>query len=48
MDALGIARMEKVSWMKYEEVKDERGKMVEVEEVAGVGKVESWERIFSS
>jgi hypothetical protein len=43
LDALGISRMEKVSWMKYEEVKDETGKVVEVEEVAGVGKVESWE-----
>ena len=42
LDALGIARMEKVNWIKYEEVKDERGKVVEVEEVAGVGKVGSW------
>jgi hypothetical protein len=29
--------------MKYDEVKDENGKVVEVEEVAGVGEVESWE-----
>ena len=29
--------------MKYEEVRDESGKVVEVEEVAGVGEVESWE-----
>ena len=29
--------------MKYDEVKDESGTVVEVEEVAGVGEVESWE-----
>jgi hypothetical protein len=44
LDALGISRMEKVSWMKYEEVKDERGRVIEVEEVAGVGEVKSWDR----
>ncbi len=43
LDVLGITKIEKVNWMKYEEVKDEGGKVVEVEEVAGVGKVESWE-----
>jgi len=43
LDALGISRIEKVNWRKYEEVKDESGKLVEVEEVAGVGEVESWE-----
>ncbi len=43
LDALGISRIEKVDWIKYEEVKDERGRVIEVEEVAGVGKVESWE-----
>jgi hypothetical protein len=43
LDALGISRMEKVNWVKYKEVKDESGKVVEVEEVAGVGEVESWE-----
>jgi hypothetical protein len=43
LDALGISRMEKMSWMKYEEVKDETGRVIEVEEVAGVGKVESWD-----
>ena len=37
LDALGISKIEKVNWMKYEEVKDESGKVVEVEEVAGVG-----------
>jgi hypothetical protein len=43
LDALGISKIEKVKWMKYEEVKDETGRVVEVEEVVGVGKVESWE-----
>lgn len=43
LDVLGILRMEKVNWVEYEEVKDERGRVVEVEEVAGVGKVELWE-----
>jgi hypothetical protein len=43
LDALGISRIETVNWVKYDEVKDESGKVVEVEEVAGVGEVESWE-----
>ncbi len=43
LDALGISRLETVNWVKYDEVKDESGKVVEVEEVAGVGEVESWE-----
>ena len=43
IDALGIAKLEEVPWLVYEEVKDEMGKVVEVEEVAGVGRVESWE-----
>jgi len=43
MDALGILQLEEVPWVVYEEVKDETGKVVEVEEVAGVGRVESWE-----
>jgi hypothetical protein len=38
LDALGIVTIERVSWMKYEELKDEGGKLIEVEEVAGVGK----------
>jgi len=44
MDAWGIAKLEGVPWVVYDEVKDETGKVVEVEEVAGVGEVESWER----
>ena len=44
LDALGILKIEKVSWLKFEEVKDESGRVIEVEEVAGVGKVESWDR----
>jgi len=44
LDALGIAKIEEVKWLLYDEVKDEGGKVVEVEEVAGVGKVESWDR----
>ena len=43
LDALGISRVDKVNWMKYEEVKDESGRVIEVEEVSGVGKVESWD-----
>lgn len=43
VDALGISKIEKLRWMKYEEVKGEGGKLIEVEEVAGVGQVESWE-----
>jgi hypothetical protein len=41
LDALGICRMEEVPWRVTEEVKDEAGRVVE--EVAGVGRVESWE-----
>jgi len=44
IDALGISRLEEVKWVVYEETKDETGRVVEVEEVAGVGRVESWER----
>lgn len=43
LDALGISRIEQVNWVKNDEDKDETGKGVEVEEVAGVGEVESWE-----
>jgi len=43
LDALGISKIEEVKWWVYEEVKDETGRVVEVEEVAGVGRVESWE-----
>ncbi len=43
IDALGLSRLEDVKWIVYNKVKDKRGKVVEVEEVAGVGKIESWE-----
>jgi hypothetical protein len=43
IDALGISRLEDAKWVIYNEVKDETGRVVEVEEVAGVGMVESWE-----
>jgi len=43
LDALGISKIEKLNWMNYKEVKDESGKVIEVEEVAGVGAVESWD-----
>ena len=43
MDALGILQLEEVPWVVYAEVKDETGKVVEVEEVAGVGEIESWQ-----
>lgn len=43
LDALGISKIERVKWLLYDEVKDEGGKVVEVEEVAGVGRVASWE-----
>lgn len=43
IDALGISKLEGVPWVVYDEVKDETGKVVEVEEVAGVGEIESWE-----
>ena len=39
LDTLGISKIERVKWLLYDEVKDEMGKGVEVEEVAGVGKV---------
>jgi len=43
IDALGIAKFEEVPWVVYDEGKDETGKVGEVEEVAGVGEIESWE-----
>src|SRR4030065_2906771 len=43
IDALGISKLEGVPWVVYDEVKDETGKVVEVEEEAGVGEIESWE-----
>lgn len=43
MDALGVSRLGDVKWVLSQEVKDETGRVVEVEELAGVGKVESWE-----
>lgn len=43
LDALGISKIEKLRWMKYEEIQDETGGVIEVEEVSGVGKVESWD-----
>lgn len=43
IDALGISRLEDVKWVIYNEIKDENGKVVEVEEVAGIGMIESWE-----
>ncbi len=43
LDALGIAKLEKLDWMTYEEVKDEKGRVIEVEEVAGVGNIASWD-----
>lgn len=43
-DALGIAKIEKLKWMTYHEVKDDRGKVIEVEDVAAVGNITSWER----
>lgn len=43
LDAMGILEIDNIGWMKYDEVKDEAGRVVEVEEVAGVGKVESWQ-----
>jgi hypothetical protein len=43
MDALGISRLEDTKWVIDHEVRDETGRVVEVEEVAGVGKVESWQ-----
>jgi hypothetical protein len=35
LDALGMAKLEQASWVKYEEVKGESGRVLEVEEVAG-------------
>jgi len=43
MDALGICRLGDVKWVLSQEIKDETGRVVEVEELAGIGKVESWE-----
>ncbi len=43
LDALGIARIEDVEWLRYGEQRRGGGEVEEVEEVAGVGKVESWE-----
>ncbi len=43
LDALGILQLEEVPWVVSKEVQDETGKVVGVEEVAGVGRVESWE-----
>ena len=43
LDALGISKIEQLSWVTYEELQDETGRRVEVEEVAGVERVESWE-----
>lgn len=43
IDALGISRLEDVKWVVYNKVKDETERVVEVEEVAGIGMVESWE-----
>jgi hypothetical protein len=42
LDVLGISKIESVKWLLSDEVKDETGKVLEVEEVAGVGKVQSW------
>jgi hypothetical protein len=41
IDALGLSKLEDVKWIVYNEEKDEKGKVIEVEEVAGVGKIES-------
>lgn len=43
IDALGISKLEEVQWVVSEEVKDETGKVIAVEEVVGVGEIESWE-----
>ncbi len=43
LDAMGISKIEKVNWVRCEEVKDESGRVLEVEEVAEVGAVESWD-----
>jgi hypothetical protein len=43
LDALGIAKLEKLKWMTYHEVKDEQGKVIEAEEVAAVGNIASWD-----
>ena len=43
LDALGISKIEKLRWMTYQQIKDETGRVIEVEEVSGVGKVESWD-----
>jgi len=40
----GIAKLEKLKWMRYREVTDKQGKVIEVEDVAAVGNIESWDR----
>ena len=42
-DALGIAKLEKLPWMTYHQVKDEKGTVIETEEVTAVGDITSWE-----
>jgi len=42
-DALGIAKLEKLPWITYHEVKDDNGKVIETEEVTAVGEITSWE-----
>jgi len=37
LDALGISQLEEARWITYLKKKDEKGKVVEVEEVAGIG-----------
>lgn len=43
IDALGISKLEDVKWEVSYGERDEEGRVVEIEEVAGIGKVESWE-----
>ena len=43
IDALGISKLDDVKWVLYNEIKDEAGRIVESEEIAGVGMVESWD-----
>jgi len=42
-DALGIAKLEKLKWVTYHKVKDAKGKVTEVEDVASVGNITSWD-----
>lgn len=42
-DALGISKLEDVKWLVYREIKDEDGKVIETEEVTGIGMIESWQ-----